>query len=106
MPAAGRVGDRSQVPADVHGCSACPHSAIGAAVSGSPNVNVNGLPALRVSDQGVHAACCGPNRWVAAAGSSSVFINKLPAHRKGDMDQHCGGIGKLVEGSPNVNFGG
>jgi uncharacterized Zn-binding protein involved in type VI secretion len=106
MPAAGRVGDKSKVPADAHACAACPHTAVGAAVSGSPNVNVNRLPALRASDKGVHTACCGPNTWVAVQGSSSVFINSLAAHRKGDSDQHCGGMGQLIEGSPNVNFGG
>mgnify|MGYP000851767455 FL=1 len=106
MPAAGRVGDKSHVPADAHGCPACPHPATGPATSGSPDVNINGLPALRVQDTGIHAACCGPNTWVAVQGSTGVFINARPAHRMGDADQHCGGTGKLVEGSPNVFIGG
>jgi uncharacterized Zn-binding protein involved in type VI secretion len=75
-------------------------------VAGSPNVNVNGRPALRVGDPGVHAACCGPNTWTATIGSGTVFINKKPAHRLNDMDTHCGGIGKMVEGSPDVITGG
>lgn len=106
MPPQGRVSDLSQVPADAHGCPACPHPCIGPAVKGSPNVKVNKLPALRVTDTGVHAACCGPNTWTAEAGSSTVFINNLKAHRQGDADKHCGGSGKLIMGSPNVITGG
>ncbi|MBM4368660.1 MAG: PAAR domain-containing protein [Deltaproteobacteria bacterium] len=106
MPPQCRVGDQSQVPADAHGCPACPHPAVGPAVAGSPNVMVNSMPALRVTDPGIHAACCGPNTWVAAKGSGTVFINKLPAHRLGDMDTHCGGVGQMIQGSPNVLVGG
>jgi uncharacterized Zn-binding protein involved in type VI secretion len=106
MPPQGRLGDRSQVPADAHGCPACPHPAVGPAIAGSPNVNTNSRPSLRVTDSGVHAACCGPNMWKAIAGSATVFINNLPAHRLGDADMHCGGMGKLIEGSDNVMVGG
>ncbi len=67
---------------------------------------VNGRPALRVSDNGIHAACCGPNTWVAKTGSATVFIENLAAHRMFDTTSHCGGIGKLVEGSSNVIVGG
>jgi uncharacterized Zn-binding protein involved in type VI secretion len=73
---------------------------------GSPDVNVNGLPALRVDDAGIHAACCGPNMWWAQTGSATVFINGKQAHRLGDMDRHCGGIGQMIEGSQNVMIGG
>lgn len=106
MPAQGRLGDMSQVPADVHGCPACPHPCIGPAIQGSPNVNVNGMPALRVDDKGMHAACCNTNMWTAQAGSSTVFINGKKAHRMGDADKHCGGMGQLIGGSPNVMSGG
>ena len=106
MPAQGRLTDLSQVPADAHGCPACPHPAIGPAVQGSENVKVNKLPALRVGDKGVHAACCNGNNWTAQAGSGTVFINNKAAHRMGDADQHCGGMGKLIGGSPNVVTGG
>jgi uncharacterized Zn-binding protein involved in type VI secretion len=61
---------------------------------------------LRVGDAGVHAACCGPNQWAALTGSGTVHINGKPAHRKGDDVRACGGMGKLVEGSGNVNVGG
>ncbi|NOZ02302.1 MAG: hypothetical protein GXP54_10495 [Deltaproteobacteria bacterium] len=106
MPAASRIGDKSRCPADAHGCPGCPHSVIGPAVAGSPNVLINGIPALRVGDPGIHAACCGPNTWTATAGSSTVFINGKAAHRVGDQDAHCGGVGQMVDGSPDVDIGG
>src|SRR5689334_20842462 len=105
-PAQSRLGDSSQIPADAHGCPGCPHPAVGPAINGSPDVNVNGRPALRVGDNGVHAACCGPNMWTAAAGSGTVNINGKAAHRLNDADTHCGGSGKMVEGSGNVFTGG
>ena len=105
MPGLGRLGDKSKADVDAHGCPACPHKVEGPAVQGSPDVMVNNRPALRVGDMGIHAACCGPNTWVATMGSVTVFINNLPAHRKGDMDAHCGGIGKLAEGSDDVIVG-
>lgn len=106
MPPQGRLGDKSFVPVDAHGCLVCPHPAIGPAIQGSPNVLVNYRPALRVGDPGTHAACCGPNTWTAQTGSGTVLINGRPAHRQGDMDAHCGGIGHLIEGSMNVIVGG
>lgn len=69
-------------------------------------MNINGRPALRVGDPGMHAACCGPNMWNAKLGSATVFINGKPAHRLNDMVQHCGGMGKLIEGSGDVLIGG
>lgn len=102
MPPQGRLGDKSQVMADAHGCPACPHPAVGPAIIGSPDVKVNGRPALRVGDHGMHTACCNSNTWIAKAGSPTVFINNKAAHREGDEVTHCGGKGKLIEGSPNV----
>jgi uncharacterized Zn-binding protein involved in type VI secretion len=106
MPPQARLGDRSQVLADAHGCPACPHPGVGPAIEGSPDVNVNGKPAIRAGDPGIHAACCGTNMWKAAAGSSTVMINNRPAHRMGDQVTHCGGVGETIEGSPNVITGG
>lgn len=103
---AGRVSDLSNVPVDVHGCPACPHVCVGPASTGSPNVLVNNLPALRVGDTGIHTACCGPNMWTAATGSAHVFINGMPAHRQTDTTAHCGGPGALITGSPTVLIGG
>jgi len=105
MPGIGRLGDLSNAPADAHGCPGCPHPVVGPAIVGSPDVLVNHLPALRLGDQGVHAACCGPNMWTAVSGSATVMINGQPAHRLGDQDQHCGGPGQLIQGSPDVVAG-
>lgn len=106
MPPQHRVFDMGKVDSDAHGCPACPHPAVGPAVQGSPNVNVNGLPATRETDIGVHGACCGPNMWTAKGKSGTVKINSKGAHRKDDAQTHCGGNGKSIQGSPNVNTGG
>ena len=105
MPGQGRLGDKANVPLDAHGCPACPHPAVGPAIRGSPDVNVNKRPALRVDDPGIHSACCGTNTWTATQGSATVFINGKSAHRMGDQNRHCGGMGRLIEGSPNVIVG-
>ncbi|HYO54152.1 PAAR domain-containing protein [Archangium sp.] len=105
MPPAGRVGDKASCPSDAHGCNSCAHSVTGPASAGSQDVLINGMSALRVGDPGVHSACCGPNSWNAASGCSSVIINGQRAHRMGDMTAHCGGTGKLIEGSPDVIIG-
>ena len=105
MAGAGRLGDKSHNPADVHGCPACAHPVTGPAISGSPDVIINNKPALRVGDKGIHAACCGSNSWEATAGSGSVKINNQAVHRMGDGTQHCGGAGNLTEGSTDVLVG-
>ena len=43
--------------------------------------------------------------WTAVKGSPTVFINFKPAHRMGDADAHCGGMGEMAEGSPDVLIG-
>jgi uncharacterized Zn-binding protein involved in type VI secretion len=108
MPGQCRLGDKSQATADIHGslCCASGHPANGPAIQGSPNVLVNSMPAVRQQDIGVHAACCGPNMWTAQLGSMTVMINGKGAHRMMDMDMHCGGVGMMIEGSPNVIVGG
>lgn len=105
MPSAGRLGDKALIPADAHSCPRCPHTGTGPAIAGSPNVNINGRPALRVNDVGIHAACCGANQWQAIKGAPAVFINGKAAHRRGDAERHCGGVGRLIEGSSDVNIG-
>jgi uncharacterized Zn-binding protein involved in type VI secretion len=79
---------------------------VGPSIIGSPDVLVNGRPALRKDDLGLHAVCCGPNMWQANAGSGTVFINGKAAHRNGDATKHCGGQGKLIQGSDDVIVGG
>ena len=105
MKPAGRRGDIAVCPADAHGCKACSHYVKGPIVTGSKNVFINGKVASRVGDAGVHATCCGANRWSAASGSSTVFINQKQAHRSGDKTTHCGGSGTLTTGSSNVLVG-
>ncbi len=107
MPAAGRVGDKAQAqgPGCAHGCPACPHPAIGPGIIGSPDVFINSRFALRVDDIGMHAVCCGMNMWTAKMGAPTVFINGKQAFRQNDMGQTCGGMTKLIEGSPNVLVG-
>jgi uncharacterized Zn-binding protein involved in type VI secretion len=105
MPGQGRLGDKAHSDADAHGCPGCPHPTTGPAIAGSADVFVNGRPALRVDDAGIHAPCCGPNLWRAARGAATVFINGKAAHRIGDETRHCGGSGSLIEGSADVIVG-
>ena len=93
-----KLGDIAYCPNDAHGCLACPHPVKGPINTGSPNVFINGLPAARVGDTGVHAACCGPNMFEIIGGDSSVLINGRPAARIGDATKHCGGAGTIEGG--------
>jgi uncharacterized Zn-binding protein involved in type VI secretion len=104
MPAAARLGDKAQIQADAHGCPACPHPGVGPIVVGSTDVLINGLPAARAdnTDLGLHAACCGPNFFQCAKGSPTVYVNNKPLARMNDQTKHCGGNGKIIEGSPDV----
>src|SRR5881275_2564310 len=104
MPAAARLGDKAQVDADAHGCPACPHPAVGPIVTGSPDVFVNGKPAARQDDLGIHAACCGPNTFTIQKGSPTVYVNGKPFARMNDQTKHCGASGPIIEGSPDVNI--
>jgi len=108
MANACRTTDISLNPADAHGCNGCPHTVSGPAMTGSSNVQIEGLSALRAqgADQGVHAACCGPNSWVTMQGSGTVYINDLPVVRLGDMTVHCGGVGSMMSSCGTVNVGG
>jgi uncharacterized Zn-binding protein involved in type VI secretion len=95
-----KAGDLAECLADAHGCPACPHRTVGPISAGSPQVWIDGKPAARVGDTGVHAACCGPNSFRIAAGDSDVLIEGRPAARIGDATQHCGGTGKIIGGAP------
>lgn len=106
MPPASRLGDVAQAPVCAHSCPLCPHVVSGPAMSGSPDVRINKLPALRVGDMGVHSACCGSNNWEAAGGSGTVKVNGKPLVRKNDATRHCGGMGRMMDGSETVQVGG
>ena len=90
------IGDQSHCPSDSHGCTACPHITLGPIITGSQTVTVNNKPAARVGDEGIAAACCGPNTFVIAEGDPSVLIDGKPAARVGDKTNHCGGVGKII----------
>ncbi|MBO5753024.1 MAG: PAAR domain-containing protein [Proteobacteria bacterium] len=102
MPPAVRISDLALVAGDAHGCLICPHVCIGPVINGSPDVTINGLPAVREGDPGIHAVCCGPNTYSTAEGSGNVFVNGKPLVRMFDKTSHCGGDGKMITGSPTV----
>jgi uncharacterized Zn-binding protein involved in type VI secretion len=102
MPAAARLGDKSQVSADAHGCPGCPHPGLGPITTASTDVLVNGKGAARQDDLGLHAACCGPNNFHITKGSPTVYVNGKPFARMNDSAKHCGGNGNIIEGSPDV----
>lgn len=89
------VGSLSSVQSDAHGCKACPHPCVGPITTGSPNVLIDGRPAARVGDVGIHAACCGPNIFEIVGGDPSVLIDGRPAARVGSPVDHCGGTGVI-----------
>jgi uncharacterized Zn-binding protein involved in type VI secretion len=105
MPAVARQTDPVQGNC-AHGCPACPHPVIGMIVTGSQNVFVNGLPAARQDDKGLHAPCCDGNNFTLSQGSGTVLVNGKPIARTGDSSTHCGGVGSITGASPNVNAGG
>ena len=106
VPGVCRLGDKSKAQIDVHGCPACPHPDVqGPSVAASSNVFINGAPGLRISDLGIHTACCGTNMWMITGASGQVFLNGAQLVRKGDPTLHCGGPGEMIDASGNVHDG-
>ena len=93
------VGMFAECPADSHGDPGDPHFVAGPITSGSSHVFINGKPAARVGDVGVHAACSGANKFEIISGDSSVLIDGKPAAKIGSTTRHCGGMGSIV-GNP------
>jgi uncharacterized Zn-binding protein involved in type VI secretion len=105
---AGRVGDEATRPHDAVVCPKCKTIKAGPSTKGSPDVFINGAPALRVGDKGELAQggiCCGKNTWRAATGSSTVTLNGMPITRVGDEIENGGKIGRLITGSSDVDVG-
>ncbi len=102
MPGLCRLGDKAKAEEDDHGCPSCPHTVIGPAVVGSSTVMINNKPALRLGDEGVHGSCCGSNKWRAVGGNDAILIDGQPAVCVGDLTEHCGAMGAMVEGSPDI----
>ena len=72
--------------------------------SASPNVFTNSRGAAYAT---ASTTVCSKHNPVplVAEGSGTVFINGKAAHRNGDATKHCGGQGKLIQGSADVNIG-
>jgi uncharacterized Zn-binding protein involved in type VI secretion len=106
MPGAARLNDIGKGDPHAHGCPACPHLVQGPITIGSTTVFINSLPAARVGDIGISAACCGPNMFELSMGSSTVFIDGKAAVRKDDDIRQCMSFtGKVITGSPDVIIG-
>jgi len=90
---AARVTDPTNCPLPGHGTNSI--------VSGSPNVNFDGLPAARMTDK---SACGSP---ITGAVSSTVFINGLNAATQGSTGGHgnvvVGGSGTVIIGDTFVS---
>ena len=70
------------------------------AITGSPNVFINGVAAVRVGDTfQVHSNGVTSHSGNLAQGSPNVFVNGLALGRIGDAIS-CGGT--VLTGSPNV----
>ena len=108
MPEAARLGDKAYAMGDSHGSVlCCPHNVTGPIIMGAPSVLINGKPAVREQNEGIHAICCGPNTFRVWRGSETVFIEGYAAARKGDETYHCGyATGTIIEGSSDVFIGG
>ncbi len=97
-----RISDMASCPADAHGDPGDPHHVAGPIVSGSPTVAINGYPAARVGDVGVHATCSGPNTFEIVGGDNEVLIDGQPAARLHDPTKHCGGMGSILSASKGM----
>ena len=95
MPQAARVGDMTS-----HG------SALTGA--GSPNVQIGGMPAWRVTDIHTCPMVTGTVPHATGSvtmGSTTVLINNLPAARQGDMLVETGPANTITMGCPTVMIG-
>ena len=109
MPGIARKTDLAKCETCAHGkqCCAAGHVVTGPITAASPDVFANGLAVARQDDQGMHAVCCGQNKFKITQGSSNVFVNGKAVARKDDPTQHCngpgdGGNGKITKGSSDV----
>ncbi len=107
-----RIGRIMNAPTDYaknskHGCGRCKkcgkHLVMGPAVTGSPDVFIDGYPVVRVGDTGVHeqAVCCasGGGQWLAlrSVTNTTVYINGRLAFCDGDITLHDGSdLGKWI----------
>lgn len=94
-PSATRLGDMAS---DHDGAPPTP------GIEASPNVTIDGIPAMRQGDAFESHACPDESEHSRSlsGGSGSVFINGKPAGRVGDAIS-CGGT--VIEGSTSVTIG-
>ena len=72
-------------------------------ITGSPDVFINSIEALRQDDQyGVHVCLTNSHSSTVSGGSATVFVNGKPLARIGDAIA-CGSI--IAQGSANVFAG-
>lgn len=96
MPAASRKGDICVG----HGCFPPTPS-----VAGSPDVSLDGIPALRKGDAVAPHGCsnCPPHGRSVSAGSPTVFVNGRPLARVGD-GVDCGGSVSAGSGTVSADI--
>ncbi|MGO4742384.1 PAAR domain-containing protein [Serratia quinivorans] len=80
-----------------------PRHVTGLLTDGSPNVYINGRPAIRAHISTGECSEDGPAKKVVAQGSAKVYINDFPAARINDL-LACSA--EIHIGSPNVIIGG
>ena len=90
MKPQGRLRDAARCPIDTHGCPAGAHPVMGPAIQGSADVLVNGRPALRDGDRGIHYLCCGSNSWKADGGSEEPVTSEEPDSAQGQSESGSG----------------
>jgi len=93
------VGMKAFAPAVSFGTPADPLPTIGVITTGSSHVLVNGQPAARVGDVGIQQSM-GTNSFKIISGDNSVLIDGRAAAKIGSKTDHGGGMGSIVEGSP------
>lgn len=94
------VGSIAYCPADSHPDALGTVPVSGPILTGSETVLVNGRPAARKGDTGIHATCSGDNTFEIVEGDANVLIDGRPAARFGDRTRHCGGEGQIVKNRP------
>ena len=68
-------------------------AAVGIITSGSPDVFINGAPAVRIGDTVASHGQDAHSDATMAQGSSTVFVNGIPICRAGDAAT-CGDVGE------------
>jgi uncharacterized Zn-binding protein involved in type VI secretion len=92
------VGMLARCLADGHGAPMDPTNVVGPITTGSSHVLVNGKPAARVGDVGIHYACSGANTFEIVSGDPAILIDGRVAAWIGSSTKHCGGMGTIIGG--------